>query len=413
MFTTLQPEPTDPILGLIAAFAQDARPHKIDLGVGVYRDALGRTPVLAAVKQAETLRLAQEQTKAYLGMAGDAGFNSAIERLALGEHSAARTAGRCATVQTPGGTAALRVAAELIRRAAPQASVWLGDPTWANHAPVFRAAGVALRGYPYYDLDSHRLRFDAMLAALAQAAPGDVVVLHGCCHNPSGADPSLAQWQQLAELLRDRKLLPLVDMAYQGLGDGLDEDAAGARWLADTLDELILCTSCSKNFGLYRERIGACTLVARHRTEAEAASSVMLGAVRGMYSMPPAHGAAIVRLILASAELGKLWRYELDGMRTRLQTMRQRLAEQMVDELQDAGYGYLAEQRGMFSFLSLSPAQIELLRDEHAIYLVGSGRISIAGLNRDNMERFVHAVYAVTRCPPSAVRAPIAINARP
>jgi aspartate aminotransferase len=397
MFANQRPVPDDPILGLIALHARDPRPGKIDLGVGVYRDPEGRTPIMAAVRQAEALRLQREDTKTYLGMAGDAGYNAAVERLLFAEHPAVQ-AGRVATVQTPGGTGALRVAAELIRQCQPTATVWLSTPTWANHAPVFRAAGLRLQDFPYFDPASGGLRFDDMLAALAGAARGDVVVLHGCCHNPSGVDLSPGQWVQFGQLAQARGLVPLVDLAYQGLGLGLDDDAAGLRHLLGTVDELIACSSCSKNFGLYRERTGSCSLLARTRPEVETARSLMLGVVRNIYSMPPAHGAAVVRLVLESSELAALWRSELTGMRTRLQEMRGALAERL-SLASGRDFGCLARQRGMFSFLGLSRGQVDRLREDYGVYMVDSSRINVAGLNPGNLDRFVAAVTAVLDDP--------------
>jgi aspartate aminotransferase len=400
MFANQTPVPTDPILGLIGLFARDRREGKIDLGVGVYRDAEGRTPIMAAVAEAEALRMQLENTKTYLGMAGDLGYNAAVERLALG-NCAAIADGRVATAQTPGGTGALRVAAELIRKCQPEATLWLSDPSWANHLPLFRAAGHDVRQFPYFDPASGSLRFDDMLAALAEAARGDVVVLHACCHNPSGVDLEPAQWQRFAEFARDRGLVPLIDMAYQGLGAGLDADAEGLRHLVATVDELILCSSCSKNFGLYRERTGSCSLVARNRGEAEVAQSIMLGVVRNIYSMPPAHGAALVRIILDSDELGTLWRDELESMRRRLRGIRDALAEQL-GQATGRDFDFLARQQGMFSFIGLDRERIAALRRDYGIYMVESGRINVAGFNQENIGRFAAAVAAVLKEPVAA-----------
>lgn len=397
MFAHHRPMPDDPILGLIGLHARDPRPGKIDLGVGVYRDPDGRTPVMAAVRAAERLRLEREDTKSYLGMAGDLGFNAALERLLFGPH-AALEAGRVATAQTPGGTGALRVAAELIRHCQPSATVWLSTPTWANHAPVFRAAGLPLAEYPYFDPQDGGVRFDDLLAALGRAARGDVVVVHGCCHNPSGADLSAEQWQRFAAFVHERGLVPLVDVAYLGLGQGLDADAYGLRTLLSTVDELIVCSSCSKNFGLYRERTGACSLLARTRENAQVARSLMLGVVRNIYSMPPAHGAAIVRIVLESAELTALWQQELGAMRERLQWVRVTLADRL-GYASGRDFGFLARQQGMFSFLGVDRGQVDRLREDYGIYMVDSSRINLAGLNADNLDRFVAAVATVLRAP--------------
>jgi aspartate aminotransferase len=400
MFANQQPVPTDPILGLIGLFARDPREGKIDLGVGVYRDADGQTPIMAAVRQAEALRMQRESTKTYLGMAGDLGYNAAIERLTLGD-CAALADGRVVTAQTPGGTGALRVAAELIRKCQPDVTIWLSDPSWANHLPLFRAAGLTVREFPYFDPQSASLRFDDMLAALEQARPGDVVVLHACCHNPSGVDLEPGQWRRFAAFAAERGLMPLIDMAYQGLGAGLDADAGGLRHVIDSVDELILCNSCSKNFGLYRERTGSCTLVARNRSEAEVAQSIMLGVVRNIYSMPPAHGAALVRIILDSDELGTLWRDELESMRRRLRGIREALTEQL-GQATGRDFGFLARQQGMFSFIGLDRERIAALRRDYGVYMVESGRINVAGFNHENIGRFAAAVAAVLKEPVAA-----------
>lgn len=396
MFEHLQSAPPDPILGLMAQFQRDTREPRIDLGVGVYRDDEGRTPIMTAVREAEQLRLAQEQTKSYLGMAGDPAYNTAIEQLVFGDHGVRRDQ-RIATVQTPGGTAALRIAAELIRVSRPGATVWLSDPSWDNHASVFRAAGLGTAHYPYYDPGSHGLREDAMLAALARVGKGDVVLLHACCHNPTGVDLTPAMWNEVAALATQRGFVPLVDMAYQGLGDGLDEDAHGPRLLASRLPELLLCTSNSKNFGLYRERTGAVSVIATDAAQARTAASVMLSAVRNLYSMPPAHGAAIVQRILDDDALSASWQAELAQMRGRLQQMRA-LAVQC---LQQAGVArdvsFITRQRGMFSFLGLTPAQVTRLREEFAVYVLISSRINVAGLSADNIDHFARSVASVLR----------------
>lgn len=396
MFFDLDAAPPDPILGLMAQCQADGRSGKIDLGVGVYRDGSGRTPIPAAVREAERLRLVEEDTKAYQGMAGDAAFNAAIESLALGEH-AARRDGRIATVQTPGGTGALRVAAELIRLSRPGARVWLSDPTWDNHASVFRAAGLAVASYPYFDPATSGLRADAMLDALRRVPAGDVVLLHACCHNPTGVDIPDALWPEIVDVALHCGFLPLVDMAYQGFGRGLDEDAAGARLLAARVPEMLLCVSASKNFGLYRERTGAISLVAADAAQLQAARSVMLGAIRNLYSMPPAHGAAVVSRILTRPALDAMWRDELAAMRTRLQRMRMRAVEELAAAGADRDFGFIARQRGMFSLLGLAPARIERLRERHAVYVAGSGRINVAGLNESNVGDFARAVAAVVR----------------
>ena len=396
MFEHLQTAPDDPILGLMARFRADSRAERIDLGVGVFRDADGHTPILDCVRAAEQMRLAEETTKTYQGMAGDAEFNAAIESLALGDHAVLRDR-RVFTAQTPGGTAALRVAADLLKRSRPDATLWLPDSTWANHAAVFRAAGLAMREFPYYDAAKQTLRGDAMLAALAEVPANDVVVLHACCHNPSGVDVPAELWPAIAELALRRGFLPFIDMAYQGFGEGLDADAHGPRLLAERLPELLLATSCSKNFGLYRERTGAISLLAANPTQAAAAGSVLLTGVRNIYSMPPAHGAALVARILTRPALRTQWLQELASMRERITAMRTGAVAQLAAAGANRDFGFIARQRGMFSFLGLTPAQITRLRDEFAVYMLDSSRINIAGLAPRNLDHFAHAVASVLR----------------
>ncbi len=394
MFFELQPAPADPILGLMAAFRADPRPHKIDLGVGVYKDEAGHTPVLACVKRAEARRTEREDSKTYIGMAGDPGFNAALEKLALGDVPALAE-GRVATAHTPGGTGALRVAAELIKRARPEATVWVSDPTWGNHPSVFKAAGLKVREYPYYDPATQSLRGEAMLAALAEVPAGDVVLLHACCHNPSGVDLEAQHWQAVAELAETQGFLCFVDMAYQGFSTELDADAFGPRLLAQRLPELLLATSCSKNFGLYRERIGAVSVIGHSAQQTQATFSQLLSAIRNVYSMPPAHGAILVREILEDAELRAQWVDELAAMRGRINHYR----SAMVQALRDAGvardFSFIERQRGMFSFLGISAEQVERLKTEHAIYMVGSSRMNIAGLSAANIGHFAAALKAV------------------
>ncbi|TIT77219.1 MAG: aspartate/tyrosine/aromatic aminotransferase, partial [Mesorhizobium sp.] len=311
MFETLQPAPADKILALIGLYRADTRPGKVDLGVGVYKDRDGRTPVMRAVREAEKRLLASQDTKTYLGLAGDTGFNAAMIKLAFGEGA---DPSRIRAAQAPGGSGALRLVAELLQRTRPGATVWLSDPTWPNHLPVMRAAGLKVRDYPYFDAASGAVRFDDMLAALKTANSGDVVLLHGCCHNPTGANLDAAQWAEVADVLLDRGLLPFVDIAYQGFGEGLDADAAGLRLLAGKVPEMVVASSCSKNFAVYRDRVGAAMIVAKDGAQADVAMSQMLAAARALYSMPPDHGAAAVRMVLEDAALKKDWETELEEM---------------------------------------------------------------------------------------------------
>lgn len=397
MFSQLQSVATDPILGLMAAYQQDTNPNKIDLGVGVYKDEQGHTAVLKCVKKAEAIRLAKEDSKTYIGMAGDLGFNQHIEKLAFGTEHPALLAGRLTTAHTPGGTGALRVAAEFIKRANPDATIWVTKPTWANHISLFQAAGLKVKEYSYYDYDSKGLLEEQMFAELAKVPSGDVVLLHACCHNPSGLDLTFAQWQRFTELAKERGFTPLVDMAYQGFGAGLDEDAAGLRHLAAEVEEMILCSSCSKNFGLYRERIGACTLMTATQAITETSRSVLLSVVRSIYSMPPAHGAIVVSHILDSDELTALWHQELADMRNRINDYRQLIVEKFIAEGIEQDFSFITRQHGMFSFLGISPVQIERLKNDFSIYMVGSSRVSIAGLNHSNIDYFAQSVATVLK----------------
>ncbi len=397
MFAQLQPVATDPILGLMAAYKEDPNPNKVDLGVGVYKDEQGHTAVLKCVKEAEALRLKQEDSKTYIGMAGDLGFNAHIEKLAFGSSHKVLLANRVTTAHTPGGTGALRVAAEFIKKANPNATIWVTNPTWANHISLFQAAGLKVKEYSYYDYSTKGLNEEAMFAELATVPAGDVVLVHACCHNPSGMDLTFAQWQRFTELAKARGFTPLVDMAYQGFGEGLDEDARGLRYLAEQVEEMILCSSCSKNFGLYRERIGAVSIVAADSKVADVAKVNLLSVVRSIYSMPPAHGAIIVANILNSQELTALWHEELAEMRNRINSYRQLIIDKLAAEGVTQDFSFITRQHGMFSFLGINKAQIDRLRSEFSIYMVGSSRVSIAGLNHSNIDYFAKAVATVLK----------------
>ena len=385
MFEKLAAQAPDSLLALIGAFRDDPRPEKIDLGVGVYRDAEGRTPVFAAVKAAERRLLETQDSKAYLGPEGNRAFARAVAPVVLGPLAGDE---RILGVQTPGGTGALRLAAELIAAADRKAQVWLGTPSWPNHAPLMKAAGLAIKTYRHLDPATQSICFDEMIAALESAAPGDVVLLHGCCHNPTGADLSPVQWDQVAELLAARKLVPLLDLAYQGLGNGLEEDAAGLRQVLDKVDEALIAYSCDKNFGLYRERVGMLFVRGRSGAEARIAFSNVLTLARTNWSMPPDHGAAAVALILEDDALRADWRRELDAMRARIASVRAELAAA------DPAFAALGRQKGMFSMLPLSKDSIDQLRKDKALYMAGSGRISVCGLTPGNLPRFVEMVRA-------------------
>jgi aromatic-amino-acid transaminase len=383
MFERLEPQPPDALLALIGQFRDDTRAEKIDLGVGVYRDEAGHTPVFKAVKGAERQLAEDQPTKAYLGPEGNRRFTAALAPVVLGAFA---SDARLAAVQTPGGTGALRLAADLIAAATPDARVWMGTPSWPNHPPLMRAAGLELATYRHFDPARQSVCFDEMMTALEGAVCGDVVLLHGCCHNPTGADLDDAQWTALVELLAKRGLVPLLDLAYQGLGDGLEADAKGVRAVMERLDEALLAYSCDKNFGLYRERTGALFLRARDAGAARSAYSNALACARANWSMPPDHGAEVVARILESETLNARWLGELDGMRARIADVRKRLAAA------DPVFAPLARQKGMFSLLPVDTAAVSRLKSDHAVYMAGSGRINVCGLAPDNIDRFVAAL---------------------
>jgi aspartate aminotransferase len=394
MFSELEMRPADPILGLTVKFKADSNPNKIDLGPGIYKDEAGNTPVLECVKAAEQFRVDQENSKAYINSAGSALFNERITALNLGEHRVIAE-NRIRTISTPGGTGSLRIAGELIRTTKPGATIWVSNPTWANHQGVFTAAGLNVKTYPYYDYENKCLDFDAMVEALKQVPADDAVLIHACCHNPSGMDLSREQWQEVAELARDVGFFPVVDMAYQGFGDGLEEDAYGVRLMADVVDEMILCSSCSKNFGLYRDRIGACSVIGKSAEQADIINSVLMPVVRTNYSMPPAHGAAIVETILGSEELTTQWHGELKEMRDRIGGMRQLLVDKLVENGVTRDFSFITRQKGMFSFLGIDKDQVQRLQDEFSIYVVGSSRISIAAIAPSNVDYLAQSIAKV------------------
>ncbi|WP_339615901.1 amino acid aminotransferase [uncultured Gilvimarinus sp.] len=386
MLTELPLLPADPILGLSAAYHADTNPDKVDLGVGVYKTEQGNTPILACVKQAEAELYQNESSKVYTPPAGVPGANRAAAALAFGEQHAVVRDQRVATIQTPGGCGALRAAAELIAKAKPNATIWVSNPTWGNHVPLLSSAGITLKEYPYYDFNRQAIDFDAMLEALQQAGKDDLVLLHACCHNPSGADLTPNQWQQITELAAERGFTPFIDMAYQGFGDGIVEDAYGVRLMADQLPELILATSFSKNLGLYRERTGSLSIVAPSATGAAASLSQILSITRGLYSMPPAHGSSLVDIIYHSESLHALWLQELTDMRERISGLREQLVGALNSTQQQMDFSFIAQQRGMFSFLGLSTAQVTRLKNEFSVYMTDNSRVNIAGVNSANLD---------------------------
>nr|WP_297458306.1 amino acid aminotransferase [uncultured Halomonas sp.] len=396
MFEQIERVPGDAILGLIEAFNKDTNPQKVDLGVGVYRDAHGNTPIMRAVKQAEALLLKNETTKSYIGSHGDPRYGQVILPMVLGAESPVLAENRASATQSPGGTGALRLAADFIKTNLPGKGIWVSDPTWPNHLGIFQAAGIPLHKYPYVDADN-RLDFDGMINAIAKIPHGDVVVLHACCHNPSGFDLSRDQWQKVLEVVKERDLLPLVDFAYQGFGDGLEEDAYGARLMAENLGEVLITSSCSKNFGIYRERTGCLIAIAKTTEQMENIRSQMAIVARENYSNPPAHGSAIVCEILTSAELAAVWREELTEMRDRINGLRRDFVDALKPYGLDAQFAHIAEQRGMFSYTGLTPDQVDHLRDEFGIYMVRSGRANVAGLASENLPYVAKAIASAVK----------------
>ena len=382
-FAGLAPRKPDALLALIALHQADERPGKIDVGVGVYRDESGKTPVMRAVKAAEAHLVEEQPTKAYLGTEGDMRYTELLAGIVFGPN--VREPRRFG-LQTPGGTGALRLGAELLAHATPHARVWSGMPTWPNHAPIFTDAGLELVAHPYFDAAKGGIDFDAMIGALGKALSGDVVLLHGCCHNPTGTQFTRDQWRELANLCNVRGLIPFVDLAYQGLGDGLEEDAAGVRQLFDAVPSALLAYSCDKNFGLYRERVGALWVQASTTDLTDLVRANLLTLAHSLSSMPPDHGAAIVRTILEDAGLAAMWRDELGVMRTRINTVRKALAAE------HSALSEIAHQRGMFSLLPINGDAVARLRDANGIYMPSNARLNLAGLNSGNLEVFAQAI---------------------
>jgi aspartate aminotransferase len=395
MLDQLKAVAPDPILGIIAAHAADTNPQKIDLGIGVYRDENGDTPILKCVLEAERILDSTQTSKSYLGPRGVPGFNSAMQELIFGSEGGVREANRVRTVQTPGGTGALRVGADLIKAASPDARVWASDPTWANHYAIFPAAGLVLESYPYFDRQDSALRYDDMMNALAERGPGDVVLFHACCHNPCGVSPDSGQWEAIADLAAERGFLPMVDLAYQGFERGVEEDTLAVRLFAEKCPELIVASSCSKNFAVYRERVGAVSVVCGSAQTTADVETVIHSLTRKNYSMPPTHGTGIVDIVLHSEELKALWLEEVAGMRERINGLRAELAARIAAAGIEKDFSFLQRQSGMFSFLGLSVDQVRRLREEYSIYTVDSARVNVASFNDKNIDYFISALKAV------------------
>jgi aspartate aminotransferase len=395
MFEKITAAPADPILGLTDIFRADARPNKINLGIGVYKDETGKTPVLTSVKKAEQYLLENETTKNYLGIEGIPAFASCTQELLFGKESPIVTNRRARTAQTPGGTGGLRVAADFIANQTSAKRIWISNPSWPNHKNVFSAVGLEVLEYAYYDAANHALDFAGLLNSLKQAQAGDVVLFHGCCHNPTGIDPTAEQWAQLAELSVANGWLPLFDFAYQGFANGLEEDAQGLRIFAAKHQELIVASSYSKNFGLYNERVGACTIVAADAETADRAFSQVKAAIRANYSNPPSHGAAVVATILGNDALRAMWEQELTDMRQRIHRMRQLFVNTLQEKGAQQDFSFIIQQNGMFSFSGLTKEQVLRLREEFGVYAVNSGRVNVAGMTPDNMAPLCEAIVAV------------------
>lgn len=386
MFQNIQAAPPDSILGLTEAWKNDPNPKKVNLGVGVYKDESGNTPILASVKAAEAVILKSATTKSYMPIAGAPEYRTLVQEMIFGKGHEIAAAKRARTAHTPGGTAALRVGADFLRKAAPQATVWLSNPTWANHKGVFGAAGFRTSDYPYYDPATKGLDFGRFAAALDQVPAGDVVLLHACCHNPTGVDLTAAQWKEIASLAAQKGWLPFLDFAYQGYGDGLAEDRVGLLSLVAACPELLVASSFSKNFGLYQDRTGALTLVAADaKSTADAFSHVEI-AVRVNYSNPPAHGGLIVSTILGDPARRAKWESELTAMREHIAKTRSVFVQALASHGVPGDFSFIARQKGMFSFSGLSDAQVKFLREKKSIYIVGGGRINVAGITPSNLD---------------------------
>ena len=392
MLEKFQPVPPDPILGLGQLFAADTRDGKIDLGVGVFKDAAGNTPIMSAVKKAELVLHNSQTTKTYKGLAGDEAFRDSMRALVLGDSV---PASRVATIQTPGGTGAIRQLYEAIKMINDEATLWLSDPTWPSHIGIARHMGLKMRSYSYFDSASSTVDFDAMMDDLAGVQPQDVVMLHGCCHNPTGANLDAAQWDAITDLILEKGAIPFVDIAYQGFGDGLDADAAGLRAMAARVPEMLIAASCSKNFGLYRDRVGCAMVICESADQHEVVSRNLAVLNRLNYSFAPDHGAALVAIILGDTDLRAEWETELGEMRDTMLTIRQSLADELRRQCNTDRFDFIASHRGMFSRLGLDKDCVEALRESHAMYVIGDSRINIAGLSGGRHEPFAAAVAKV------------------
>jgi aromatic-amino-acid transaminase len=389
MLTDLKPQPEDKILMLMEMFKADPREAKVDLGVGVYRNAEGVTPVMRAVKEAEQRLWETEATKAYTGLAGDPAFTNAMRELVLGDSV---PADRVAAAATPGGTGALRQAFELVKMSSPEATVYVSSPTWPNHVTILKHLGMKMVEYRYFDNETRAVDFEGMQADLQQVKPGDIVLMHGCCHNPTGANLTLPEWQAMAGLLNEKRAIPLIDIAYQGFGDGLEADAAGARHIVANCPEVLLAASCSKNFGIYRERTGVLMAIQPDPAARKTVQGTLNHLNRQNFSFPPDHGARLVSIILNDAGLRAAWAEELEQMRTGMLALREQLAGELRDLSGSDRFGFIAQHRGMFSRIGATPEQVQAMREQHGIYMVGDSRLNIAGLNAQTVPILAKAI---------------------
>ncbi|AAF96416.1 aromatic amino acid aminotransferase [Vibrio cholerae] len=393
MFTHLPAPVLDPILSLSVAFRNDPRPQKVDLGIGVYKNSLGETPIMRAVALAQDKVVASQKTKSYVGLAGCEEFNQSMMQLVLGSTLDTE---RTIAIQTPGASGALRMLGDLMRVAQPDTTVWITDPSYVNHKPVMEAAGLKVRYYRYFSRETKMVDTEQMLADLAQAGTKDVVLLHGCCHNPTGADIDFSAWQAITELAQKNGFIPFVDIAYQGFGDGLEQDAQGLRYMAERMEEMLITTSCSKNFGLYRERTGAAIVIGKNQQEVTNARGKMLTLARSTYTMPPDHGAALVKTVLRDEQLTAIWKQELSEMQQRLLTLRKNLCNELRNQHNTRQFDFIESHRGMFTVLGFSAEQMGRLREEFAIYGVADGRINIAGLTEKDIPYVANAIIHVS-----------------
>lgn len=395
MFDQLNSLPADPLLGLITAFRNDPNPNKVDLGVGVYRDESGHTPIMGAIQKAAHLHIDAEDSKTYIAPVGVVGFVEGVKQLVLSNQSTPLAESRVAGLQTPGGCGALRVGAELLKRLKDEVTVWVSEPTWANHIPLISSAGLKIKTYPYFDAQTGGVNFEAMDSQLAQLGPKDVVLLHGCCHNPTGADLAFEHWQRIADRAVTQGFIPFVDIAYQGLGDGLNEDVQGVRYLSQHVEEMLIATSCSKNFGLYRERTGSLLVQTATPAQADAAQTQIQDIARSIYSMSPAYGGFLVDTVLNNQELRNEWETELNAMAARVKSLREGLLGKIKERNIEQNFDFITTQKGMFSYLGISQQQVHRLRDEYAIYMADSSRINVAGLNTHCLDYVADALKAV------------------